>query len=59
MDEIDRANLMQAAKENPKKAIRFDNEFLGGANKKPFGFVPNDWDGEIINFYYPKVINGY
>jgi hypothetical protein len=54
MTEIDRLNLMQAAQENPSKAIVFDGGFLDGEDKKPFGFVPNDWDGWQVNFHYLK-----
>jgi hypothetical protein len=54
MTEIDRKNLEELAKKYPNTAIRFDNEFLGGTDKKEFGFVPNNWNGNINYFTYSK-----
>jgi hypothetical protein len=52
MTEIDRKNLEELSKKHPNKAIRFDNEFLGGTDKKEFGFVPDNWDKEVLYFVY-------
>lgn len=52
--EIDRMNLADISSKNPTKAIEFDNTFFGGSEKKPFGFIPNEWDGETLYFTYDK-----
>ena len=52
--EIDRLNLAKVCNKYPTKAIVFDNTFFGGTEKKPFGLVPNNWDGETLYFYYEK-----
>lgn len=54
MNQFDKYTIEKMAKKHPNKAIRFDNEFLGGTDKKPFGFVPNNWDGTIVSYQYKK-----
>ena len=49
---IDRANLQDLNVQYPNAAIVIENQFLGGTDKKPCGFVPNDWDGSVVKFAY-------
>jgi hypothetical protein len=54
VNEIDSTSLKMLAEQHPNKAITFDNGFLDGDIKKPFGFIPNNWDGTKLYFSYKK-----
>lgn len=45
---IDRDALDTARKLHPNKAVVLSHQFLSGETPSPFGFVPNEWDGETI-----------
>ena len=49
MDEITKSLLMRIAEQHPQSSVRLASQFLDGTEKKPCGFVPNNWNGSIVS----------
>lgn len=48
LTELDRAHLDDLIAAHPRSIIRVTRGFFDGGESKPFGHVPNDGDGSVV-----------
>ena len=59
LNELDRLTLHQLAQRHPHTAIRVLRGFFDGTEGRPFGYVPNDWDGASVVTYDFRLVPAY
>lgn len=55
LGELDRAHLDALQAKHPRSAITVTRRFFDGTEGKPFGSVPNDWDGSRVTYEFRMV----
>jgi hypothetical protein len=55
LTELDKAHLADLIARHPKSAITVRRGFMDGSEWRPFGFVPNDWDGTHVVYDFRMV----